>query len=152
MGRPTGATYDQIEVLKGLQEYKHMAFHGIIGTVLGTVASTAAVKNLIKLPTNSNIKITGVTYQLSGGGTGAATAPAPALLFSLAGTGAVQTIASAVWGTRADNTWVEMTLSDSSGVDVAAGDVISLGAVAGTVAEASEIVNQICIEYKEDWD
>lgn len=149
MGRPTGATYDQIEVLKGLQERKHMYIHGIVGTCAGTSAANAVVTHGPYLPSNSNVKVTGVTYRLSTGGTGAATAPSVALVSSLAGTGAPTVVASAVWGTRADGDYVAMTVSSS---DVAAGYTLGLGVVAGTVAEAGCVVNDICIEYKEDWD
>lgn len=148
---PLSGPYDVQYRFNQFRPQQLMYIKGIVGTLLGTHASDASILDLTKIPANSNITITGVTCKVSGGGTGAATAPKFAILQSLAGTGAVSEVASAVWGTRADGDWVTMTLATAAGVDVPAGNVVSFGAIAGTVAETNEIINDICIEYKVDW-
>lgn len=147
--RPTTGSYDKIDSAESFLPYQHVNVFGVAGTLLGTHAAAADLADLFIVPENSNIKVSGASMKLTGGGTGAATAPAWGIGHSLAGTGDSTIIGTLVWGTRADNTYANFSLTTT---DVPAGNVIRLTAIAGTVAETNEIGGFVSVEYKEDWD
>jgi hypothetical protein len=121
---------------------KHVVYVGVSGTLLGTVADNGLGAELFKLPANFNGKITGATIKVTNGGTGAAAAPS----FGIA-TGGTVVLASAVYGTRADNTYVNLAASTTNTVD--AGDILYLCYVAGTIADTSQVFTLQTIEYQE---
>lgn len=148
--RPTTVPYDVAEQAKTCLPYEHVAFPGILGTLLGTVASAATLIDLMIVPANSNIKVSGCSMKITTGGTRAGTAePHWGLAHSLAGTGANSLFGTLAYGTRGDNTYANFSVTTT---DVPAGNVIRLTSIAGTDSDGSEIGGFITLEYKEDWD
>lgn len=148
--RPTSQTYDFIDKCEDMLPREHVAFPGILGTLLGTVASAATLLDLMIVPANSNIKVTGASMKITTGGTRAGTAePHWGLAHSLAGTGTNTVFGTLLYGTRADNSYANFSVSTT---DVPAGNVIRLTSIAGTDTDGSEIGGFITLEYKEDWD
>jgi hypothetical protein len=130
---------------------QHVTCFGINGTLLGTVATAADLADLFIVPANSNIKVTGASMKFTTGGTGtgATTSPKWGIGHSLAGTGASTIFGTLLFGTRADSTYANFSLTTT---DVPAGNVIRLTSIAGTTGGASQIGGYVALEYKEDWD
>ena len=149
--RPTGAAYDKIDTAESMLPRQHVTAFGVNGTLLGTVASTASLADLFIVPANSNIKVSGASMKITTGGTGtgATTSPKWGIGHSLAGTGANSVFGTALFGTRADGTYLNFSLTTT---DVPAGNVVRLVAIAGTTDQDAQIGGYVSLEYKEDWD
>jgi hypothetical protein len=148
--RPTTQPYDEIDRAEDFRPHQHVAVNGICGTLLGTVATAATLLDLFVVPANSNIKVSGASMKITTGGTRAGTAePTWGLAYSLAGTGANTVFGSMLFGTRADNTYGNFSVTSTN---VSAGDVIRLTSIAGTDSDGSEIGGFISVEYRENWD
>lgn len=147
--RPTNRPYDQIDVAEDMRPRQHFSVTTTM-TLTGTHAAAGShILDLFIVPANSNIKVTGASIKRTTGGTGTATAPNWGLGHSLAGTGTVSIFGTLLYGTVADNTYQNFTVTET---DVPAGNVIRLHALTGTQAGASSVASQIVVEYKEDWD
>lgn len=149
--RPTGATYDKIDVAESMLPRQHLHFGpGLVGTLTGTQATNAAtLTDLFVVPANSNIKVTGASCKRGVGGTMAATSPHWGLAHSLIGTGANTVFGTLVSGTYADSTYANFSVTST---DVPAGNVVRIVALAGTSSEETQTLGALTIEYKEDWD
>jgi len=118
-------------------------------TLTGTHAAAGThILDLFRVPANSAIKVSAATIKRTTGGTGTATAPNWGLGYSLAGTGTVSIFGTVLYGTVADNTYENFSVTTTT---LAAGDVIRLHSLAGTQAGASSVADMITLEYREDW-
>lgn len=149
--RPTSCTYDQVSVALDMLPRQHIVpYFGLMGTLTGTQATNAAtLTDLMIVPANSNIKVTGASAKRGVGGTIAAAGPHWGLAHSLAGTGANTVFGTLISGTYADNTYANFSVTST---DVPAGNVIRLVALAGTSSEETQTLGGLSLEYKEDWD
>lgn len=147
--RPTTGTYDSVDVAETFLPYQHLMPQEVVATLIGTYAAVTALVDLFMVPANSNIKITGATMKKLIGGTAAATATAWGLAHSLAGTGADTVFGTLLFGTHANNTYHNFSVTTT---DVPAGNVVRLVGLVGTTTEESQTGSYLCIEYKEDWD
>lgn len=134
-------------------EAVQLMYSGVVGTLLGTVATTAAGNELFTVPTGVKGRILGAVIKVTNGGsagTAGDAGPGFGIVSSLAGTGAVVVVASAVYGTRADNTRVNLTaVTSGSTNEVSAGDVVSVGYVAGTAVDTSQVFTVQTILWQE---
>ena len=147
--RPTTRPYDQIDVADEMRPKQLLMPLEGAATMTGThAAAGTSIATLFKVPANTNITVTGATMQRTTGGTAAATAPAWGLMKSLAGTGAVAAFGTLLFGTVADASWSNFSVTSTN---LAAGDVVSLYALTGTTTEESQVGTLLCIEYEEDW-
>jgi hypothetical protein len=121
-----------------------------MGTLTGTQATNAvAITDLMIVPANSNIKVTGASAVYGVGGTANNASPNWGLAHSLAGTGANTVFGTRVFGTNANSTYFNFSVTST---DVPAGNVIRLVALAGTTSEETQTIGGLTLEYKEDWD
>jgi hypothetical protein len=120
-------------------EKKILVLNGI--AIAGTATSAA---NKVNVPLQTSIHVTGVSYASPLGGT-SATARTMVVGKSLAGTGAVTSIASQAFTTHADNATADLTVTEA---DLAATDalVVTLTGTCGT----AQIVD-LMIEYYENF-
>lgn len=147
--RPTAGAYDKIDTAESFLPRQHIMPLEAAATMIGTYAAVTSITQLFKVPANSNIKITGATMKKTTGGTAAATATAWGLAQSLAGTGALSVFGTLLFGTHADNSWHNFSVTTT---DVPAGNTVELVGLVGTTTEESQVGSLLCIEYKEDWD
>lgn len=147
--RPTTRPYDQIDVAEEMRPRQLISPLEGAATMIGTYASVTTLVDLFRVPANSNIKITGASCKKTTGGTAAATATAWGLAQSLAGTGANVVFGTLLFGTHADNTYHNFTVTET---DVPAGNVVRLVGLVGTTSEESQVMSFLTIEFKEDWD
>lgn len=146
--RPTSQPYDVIDRAEDLLPRQHFSYAATM-TLVGTAAAAGtAITDLFIVPANSNIKVSGASIKRSVGGTGTATSPNWGLGYSLAGTGAFVCFGTLLFGTVADNTYANFSVTETS---VAAGDVLQLYALTGTKSGAEETATFLSVEYKEDW-
>lgn len=143
MGAQTGRQYDS-DAFEGRQ----LMYMSVTGTLLGTVASNAASVELFKVPTGVYGRILGAEYKCTNGGTGVAAGPQFGIGISLAGTGTITPAASAVYGTRADNTYVTLA-ADTANNEFVPGDVISTMFIAGTTTDASQVYTCQLLMWQE---
>ena len=149
--RPTSQTYDFIDKCEDMLPRQHcVPYFGLMGTLLGTQATNAlTLTDIMIVPPNSNIKVTGASSKRTVAGTIAATGPHWGLAHSLAGTGTNTVFGTLVSGTYADGTYGNFSVTST---DVPAGNVIRLVALAGTSATPTQTMSGFTLEYKEDWD
>lgn len=110
-------------------------------TLNGTIAAAA---EFARVTAFQNIKVTDYNMNVRTGGTAAG--PSFTINKSAAGTGALAAIGTATFGTIANNTNQDGTLTSTA---FAAGDDIVLKSVAGTVASAP--VFSFYLEYQENF-
>ena len=149
--RPTGAAYDVIDQAEDMRPRQHMVpYFGLMGTLTGTQATNAAtLTDLMIVPANSNVKVSGASAKRGVAGTIAAAGPHWGLAHSLAGTGANTVFGTLISGTYADNTYANFSVTET---DVPAGNVVRLVALAGTSSEETQTLGGLTLEYREDWD
>ena|SRR3990172_7554014 len=149
--RPTAAAYDVIDRAESMLPRQHVKIgFGLMGTLTGTQATNAAtLSDLMIVPANSNIKVTGASAKRGVGGTIAATGPHWGIAHSLAGTGANTVFGTMVSGTYANDTYANFSVTST---DVPAGNVVRLVALVGTSSEETQTIGDMVLEYKEDWD
>lgn len=149
--RPTTAPYDVVDRAEDMRPRQHIVpYFGLMGTLTGTQATNAAtLTDLMYVPANSNIKVSGAACKRGVGGTIAAAGPHWGLAHSLVGTGANTVFGTLVSGTYADNTYANFSVTET---DVPAGNVIRLVALAGTTSEETQTIGGLTLEYREDWD
>lgn len=143
--------YDVVDKAKGMLPRQHLTpYFGLMGTLTGTQATNAAtITDLMIVPANSNIKVSGASAKYGVGGTAVAASPGWGIAHSLAGTGANTVFGTRVFGTNADNTYFNFSVTET---DVPAGNVIRLVALAGTTSEETQTIGGLTLEYREDWD
>jgi len=148
--RTLNQPYDVIDRAKDLLPRQHIIpYFGLMGTMTGTQATNAAtITDLMIVPANSNVTVTGAAAKRGVGGTFAATGPHWGLAHSLAGTGSNTVFGTMSSGTYADNTYGNFSVTET---DVPAGNVIRLVAIAGTTSEETQTIGGLVLEYKEDW-
>ena len=146
--RPTTATYDKIDTAAAFLPRQHVVPLTAPATMIGTYAAVTTITDLFIVPANSNITITGASAKKTTGGTAAATASAWGLAHSLVGTGANTVFGTLLFGTHANNTYHDFSVTET---DVPAGNVVRLVGLVGTTTEESQVMDQLTIEYKEDW-
>jgi len=147
MSSQSGRQYDS-DSFEGVQ-MMHIGT-GVTGTLLGTVATTAAGVEIFKAPTGLYGRVLGAEIKVTNGGTGDSGAPQFGIVISLAGTGAVVVAASGVYGTRADNTYLFLSpVTTGSANHFGPADVISTGYVAGTYADTSQVFALQTILWQE---
>jgi hypothetical protein len=110
-------------------------------TLAGTIASAAEITRVTAF---TNIKLKDINVAIKTGGTAAG--PAFTVNKSAAGTGALSAIGTVTFGTNADNTVLDGSLTETA---IAAGDDIVLKSVAGTAA--SSPVFNVHIDYVENF-
>jgi len=149
--RTLNRPYDDVAKARELLPRQHMVpYFGLMGTLTGTQATNAAtLTDLMIVPANSNVKISGASCKRGVGGTIAATGPHWGLAQSLAGTGANSVFGTMVSGTYADSTYANFSVTET---DVPAGNVVRLVALAGTSSEETQTIGGLTLEYREDWD
>jgi hypothetical protein len=116
--------------------------------MIGTYAAVTSIVQLFKVPANTNITVTGASVKRTTGGTAAATATAWGLAHSLAGTGALTVFGTLLFGTCADGSFGNFSVTET---DVPAGNTVELVGLVGTTTEESQVATLLCVEYKEDW-
>ena len=143
--------YDEVDKAKKMLPRQHVVpYFGLMGTLTGTQATNAAtLTDLMIVPPNSNVKVSGASCKRGTAGTIAATGPHWGLAHSLAGTGANTGVGTMVSGTYADSTYGNFSVTET---DVPAGNVVRLVALAGTSSEETQTVGGLTLEYREDWD
>jgi hypothetical protein len=148
--RATNYPYDVVDRAKDLLPRQHtVPYFGLMGTLTGTQATNAAaITDLMIVPANSNITVTGASCKRGVGGTAASTAPHWGIAHSLAGTGANTVFGTLLFGTAADSTYANFSVTET---DVPAGNVVRLVAIAGTTSEETQTIGGLTIEYREDW-
>ena len=146
--RPTNRPYDVVDAGEDLLPRQHLMPQEIVATMIGTYAAVTTIVDLFRVPANSNIKMTGASCKKLVGGTAAATASAWGLAHSLAGTGANTVFGTLLFGTHADNTYHNFSVTETS---IPAGNVVRLVGLVGTTTEESQTLSYLCLEYKEDW-
>ena len=148
--RTLNRPYDVVDNAKDLLPRQHITpYFGLMGTLTGTQDTNAAtITDLMIVPANSNIKVSGASAKYGVGGTAAATAPGWGIAHSLAGTGANTVFGTRVFGTNANSTYFNFSVTET---DVPAGNVIRLVCLAGTTAEETQTIGGLTLEYREDW-
>lgn len=152
---PLGAPYDVQYHASQFQPYQNAFFPGAMGTTDGTESASVVYKVLGKIPANSNIKVSGATFRATTGGTApgtGATPPKIAIFTSTTGTaGDIDgTLCTYQIGTIADGDWLALTGTG----DAAAGKILCFGIQTGTdaVEGASLIIEDLAVEFRNDWD
>lgn len=143
MSSQTNRTYDS-DCFEG----RKMMHVSVSGTLLGTVATTAASVELFKVPTGVYGRILGAGYKVTNGGTGDSASPQFGIGISLAGTGDIVVAASSVYGTRADNTYITLSPVTTAN-EFIPGDVVSTIFIAGTVADTSQVYTCQLVMWQE---
>lgn len=148
--RTLNRPYDVVDVANDLLPRQHaVPYFGLMGTLTGTQATNAAtLTDLMIVPANSNVNVSGASCKRGVGGTIAATGPHWGLAHSLAGTGDNTVFGTLVSGTYADNTYANFSVTETS---VPAGNVVRLVALAGTTSEETQTIGGLTLEYREDW-
>jgi len=112
-------------------------------TLTGTSAGGVIAGARVRIP--FNCRIIGCSLFLTTGGTAAG--PVLKLETSLAGTGAQVGIGTQTYGTQADATFSAMGVTET---EVAAGDVVSLNVVGGTIA-STPVVGSAILHFIESF-
>jgi len=148
--RTLNRPYDVVDNAKDLLPRQHIVpYFGLMGTLTGTQATNAvAITDLMIVPANSNVTVTGASCKRGVGGTMDAASPHWGLAHSLAGTGANTVFGTLSSGTYADNTYGNFSVTAT---DVPGGNVIRLVAVAGTSDQETQTIGGLTLEYREDW-
>ena len=133
--RPTGMTYDVASVLKGGLPRQHIMPQEVVATLIGTYAAVTAIVDLFVVPANSNIKITGASCKKLVGGTATGTASHWGLAQSLVGTGEDVVFGTLLFGTHANNTYHNFSVTAT---DVPAGNVVRLVGLVGTTVKRAK--------------
>lgn len=146
--RPTSQPYDVIDRAEDMRPRQQVMPLEAAASMIGTYAAVTTITDLFKVPANTNITITGATMKKTTGGTAAATATAWGLAYSLAGTGDPSVFGTLLFGTHANNSWHNFSVTSTN---VAAGDEVRLVGLVGTTSEETQVGSLLCIEYREDW-
>lgn len=149
--RTLNRPYDEVAIAKELLPRQHIIpYFGLMGTLTGTQATNAAsITDLMIVPANSNVKVSGASAKYGVGGTDVSASPNWGLAHSLVGTGANTVFGTRVFGTNADSTYFNFSVTET---DVPAGNVIRLVALAGTTSQETQTIGALTLEYREDWD
>jgi hypothetical protein len=148
VNRPKTRPYDVVDAAEDMLPRQHIAPLEAVATMIGTYAAVTKIVDLFVVPANSNIIITGASCKKVVGGTAAATASAWGIGHYLIGTGDPTVFGTLLFGTHADATYHNFSVTSTS---IPAGNVVALLGLIGTTSEESQTMSYLTIEYKEDW-